>query len=163
MAKQVFRGLGQSISARRPFNQPNAAQLLYAASTVYIRCFVTRPPLEMATGSMIVGTVFVGVLVLISGDDIRSIEPTLPSLGTILYLGPFSTGCANLIYFHLVPRLGATRMSQVDFAVPVGGALLGYLSLGEAMTGPRLVAPLIIIGLGCLGTRSGRRSGLQNA
>lgn len=132
------------------------ATFCYAASTVYIRRFVTRPPLEMAAGSMIVGTVFIATVVLMTGADVRSITPTLSSLGTILYLGFFSTALANLIYFYLVPRLGATRMSQVNFAVPVGGAMLGFLILGEALTVQRIVALLIIIGSVYLGTTKGR-------
>ncbi|MGR3599072.1 MAG: DMT family transporter [Heliomarina sp.] len=134
------------------------ATLCYAASTVYIRRFVKRPALEMATGSMIVGTLFVTGIVILSDADIGAIEPTIGSLGAILYLGLFSTACANLIYFFLVPRLGATRMSQVNFAVPVGGALLGVLLLNEAMTFQRFAALAIIIASVYLGTTNGRRS-----
>lgn len=133
------------------------ATLCYAASTVYIRRFVKRPALEMATGSMIVGTLFMTGIVILSDADIGAIEPTMGSLGAILYLGLFSTACANLIYFFLVPRLGATRMSQVNFAVPVGGALLGVLLLNEAMTIQRFAALAIIISSVYLGTTNGRR------
>ncbi|WP_238370548.1 DMT family transporter [Heliomarina baculiformis] len=133
------------------------ATLCYAASTVYIRRFVKRPALEMATGSMIVGTLFMTGFVILSDADIGAIEPTMGSLGAILYLGLFSTACANLIYFFLVPRLGATRMSQVNFAVPVGGALLGVLLLNEAMTIQRFAALAIIISSVYLGTTNGRR------
>lgn len=137
------------------------ATFCYAASTVYIRRFVSRPPLEMATGSMIVGTIFISTLVLISGADVTSIELTLPSLGAVLYLGVFSTALANLSYFHLVPRLGATRMSQVNFAVPVGGAILGFLILGEALTTQRAIALTIIIGSVYLSTTKSRSGTLQ--
>lgn len=135
-----------------------AATLCYAASTVYIRRFVKRPALEMATGSMIVGTLFMTGVVILSDADIGAIEPTVGSLGTIVYLGLFSTACANLIYFFLVPRLGATRMSQVNFAVPVGGALFGVLLLNEAMTVQRFAALAIIIVSVYLGTTNGRSS-----
>lgn len=110
------------------------ATLCYAASTVYIRRFVSRPPLEMATGSMIAGTGFAGGLALVSGADIWSVPAAVPAIGAILCPGLFCTACANLIYFYLVPRPGATRMSQVNFAVPVGGAMLGFILLGEALT-----------------------------
>ena len=105
---------------------------------------------------MIVGIVFLSVVVLISGADIGSIEPTLSSLGTIIYLGLFSTACANLIYLYLVPRLGATRMSQVNFAVPVGGAILGTLILEDALTVQRLLALAIIMASVYLGTTKGK-------
>jgi drug/metabolite transporter (DMT)-like permease len=129
-----------------------AATACYAASTVYIRRAVTRPPLEMAAGSMLVATMIMGCIVAVSDADLSRAEPGASSLCAVLYLGLFSTACANLIYFHLVPRLGATRMSQVNFAVPVGGALLGFALLGEALTAQRLIALIIIIGSIYLGT-----------
>ncbi|MEO9612332.1 MAG: DMT family transporter [Nitratireductor sp.] len=132
------------------------ATLCYALSTVYIRRFVQRPALEMAAGSMIVGTLFMVGVVLATGADLTTVEPTVTSLGAIIYLGLFSTACANLIYFFLVPRLGATRMSQVNFAVPAGGALLGVLLLGEAMTLQRIAALAIIVGSVYIGTTRGR-------
>lgn len=134
------------------------ATLCYAASTVYIRRFVNRPALEMAAGSMIVGTLFMSGVVLFSEADVRTIEPTFGSLGAIVYLGLFSTAGANLIYFYLVPRLGATRMSQVNFAVPVGGALLGAVLLNEAITLQRLIALSLIISSVYIGTTKGRNS-----
>ncbi len=107
---------------------------------------------------MIVGTVFIGAYALLMGADFTSIEPTLSSLGSIVYLGLFSTACANLIYFYLVPRLGANRMSQVNFAVPVGGAILGVLLLGEVMTPQRFFALIMIIGAVYVGTTKGKLS-----
>ncbi len=132
-----------------------AAAVCYAATTIFVRRFVKRPPLEMAAGSMIIGTVAIGSYAALSGGNIGAITPTFSSLGAILYLGLLSTACANLIYFHLVPRLGATRMSQINFAVPVGGALLGVWLLGEALTGQQLMALLLIIGSVYLGTSKG--------
>ncbi|MEO9875053.1 MAG: DMT family transporter [Anderseniella sp.] len=154
----ALSGLGDQLEGQSAII---GATFCYAASTVYIRRFVSRPPLEMATGSMIVGTIFICALVLFSDADVRSIEPTLPSLGAIIYLGVFSTACANLTYFYLVPRLGATRMSQVNFAVPVGGAILGFLMLGEALTTQRAIALVIIIGSVYLSTTAIRSDALK--
>lgn len=138
------------------------ATFCYAASTVYIRRFVKRPALEMAAGSMIVGTLFMIGVVVLSGAEVDAIEPTFSSLGAIVYLGLFSTACANLIYFYLVPRLGATRMSQVNFAVPVGGALLGVVLLNETMTVQRLIALSVIVASVYVGTTKGRSSGTKS-
>jgi len=130
------------------------ATICYATSTVYIRRFVTRPALEMAAGSMIVGTIFVAGVVAVSGADVARIELTFSSLGAVIYLGLFSTASANLIYFYLVPKLGATPMAQVNFVIPVIGTVLGVLVLGEAMTPQRLAALAIILGSVWLGTRA---------
>ena len=123
-----------------------AATICYAASTVYIRRYVKRPPLELAAGSSLVGATSLIAAASILGANIDSIEFTTTSLGAIVYLGLISTAAANLIYFYLVPRLGATRMSQVNFAVPVGGALLGLIVLGEALELRQTIALAIIVG-----------------
>ncbi|MEL7214533.1 MAG: DMT family transporter [Pseudomonadota bacterium] len=119
-----------------------AATFCYAASTVYVKRFVRRPALEMAAGSMLIGA-SIAVVVVLGRGGVSSV-PTTEGLWAILYLGLFSTALANLIYFYLVPRMGATRMSQVNFAVPVGGCVIGVLALGEALTPDRIAALAVI-------------------
>ncbi|KEP68008.1 hypothetical protein DL1_16770 [Thioclava dalianensis] len=109
------------------------------------------------------GTLFMAGVVAASGADVTRIELTFSSLGAVIYLGLFSTASANLIYFHLVPRLGATRMAQVNFAIPVGGTMLGVLVLGEAMTPQRLAALAIIVGSVWLGTGAKRATAKADA
>lgn len=145
-------GLGQQFGAQAAIL---GATVCYACSTIFTRRFVKRPALEMAAGSMLVGTVVAWVIVFTSGVPTASLSPTLPSLGAVLYLGLVSTACANLIYFYLVPRLGATRMAQVNFAIPVFGLVLSVLLLGEDLTIQRVTALGIIIGSVYLGTTRG--------
>jgi len=149
----ALAGLGAELSGQLAIV---GATLCYAASTVYIRRFVQRPALEMAAGSMISGTILMTGFALWSGADLMAITPTAASLGAIIYLGLFCTAGANFIYFFLVPRLGATRTAQVNFAVPVGGALLGVLLLGEALTWERMFALFVIIGSVYVGTTGGQ-------
>ncbi len=151
-------GLGAQIGGQAAIV---GATLCYAASTVYIRRFVTRPPLEMAAGSSIVGTAVIVLAAVVSGAGTASIELTATSLGAILYLGLVSTALANLTYFYLVPRLGATRMSQVNFAVPVGGAILGVILLGEVLEAHQVAALTVIIGSVWLTTTARRTAAAE--
>ncbi|MEM1077522.1 MAG: DMT family transporter [Pseudomonadota bacterium] len=122
------------------------ATLCYAVSTVYVRRYIRRPPLEMAAGSALVGTVLLLCAVLLRGEAPGPSAITPTALAAVLYLGLVSTAAANLVFFYLVPRLGATRMSQVNFAVPVGGALLGFSLLGEVLSPLQWTALAVIIG-----------------
>lgn len=136
-----------------------AAALCYGVTTIYVRRFVKRPPLEMATGSTIVAAgAMIGMMVL-SGANPTDIELTATAVGAVIYLGLFSTALATLIYFQLVPRLGATRMSQVNFAVPVGGALIGATVLSETIMTHQLAALGAILIAIFLVTRKPRRGG----
>ncbi|MCZ2721970.1 DMT family transporter [Marinomonas sp. 15G1-11] len=121
------------------------AALCYAANTVYVKCCVRRPALEMASGSTLVGAFSILLVTFFMGKHEFIIEPTMMSIGAVVYLGVFSTGCANLIYFYLVPRIGATRMSQINFAVPVMGSLIGFFFLNEMLTLRHLLALAVIV------------------
>jgi drug/metabolite transporter (DMT)-like permease len=91
------------------------AALCYAFTTIYVRKFATRPPLEMATGSMLTGTIVIVIATLVFESPVQFSQPSTSSFVALVYLGIFPTACATLIYFYLVPRLGASRMSQVKF------------------------------------------------
>lgn len=121
------------------------ATFCYAASTIYIRMAVRRPALEMAAGSMTVGAVFVTIAALLAGQSF-AVPATATAAGAIIYLGLVSTASANLIYFYLVPRLGATKMSQINFAIPVGGTLIGVILLDESLDLQRMIALCVISG-----------------
>lgn len=122
-----------------------AAALCYAATTIYVRRFVKRAPLEMAAGSTIVAAGAITAMAVFSGPDPAALELNASAVGTVVYLRLFSTALATLIYFQLVPRLGATRMSQVNFAVPVGGALIGVTVLSETIMAHQLAALAVIL------------------
>lgn len=121
------------------------ATACYAASTVYLLRVVARPPLETAAES---------------------------SLGAMVYLGLVPTAAANLACFHLMPRLGATRMSRVNFAVPVSGALPRAVLLGEGLAARQDAALAVIVGSAwvvttsaghvCIARRDGRLERCQH-
>ncbi len=122
------------------------ATFCYALTTVYVKSSVKRPALEMASGSMLVGALSILLVSIVMGENVLNVEPTMASLGVVVYLGLLSTGCANLIYFYLVPRIGATRMSQINFAVPAFGSLIGFSFMGEEASMNQIIA-LAVIGL----------------
>lgn len=121
------------------------ATLCYAFTTIYVRRYATRPPLEMAAGSMLVGALSITLLTLLIEPVSAYETPSVKSLTAMVYLGIFPTAVATLIYFFLIPRLGAIRMSQVNFAVPVGGALMGIFILGETISLTSLLGLFVIM------------------
>jgi drug/metabolite transporter (DMT)-like permease len=124
------------------------AALCCAFTTIYVRKYATRPPLEMATGSMLTGTIVIVIATLVFESPVQFSQPSTSSFVALVYLGIFPTACATLIYFYLVPRLGASRMSQVNFFVPVAGVFIGFFLLGEPMnpsTGIALITIIIAI------------------
>ena len=138
---EALKDLGGDLTAQLSIL---AAALCYGVTTIYVRRFVKRPPLEMAAGATVFAALAMSAMSVLSGSFDR-VDTSTASLGVIVYLGLFSTALATLIYFQLVPRLGATRMSQVNFAVPVGGALIGATVLAETLAPHQFVALGIIM------------------
>jgi drug/metabolite transporter (DMT)-like permease len=121
------------------------AALCYAFTTLFTRKYANQPALVMATGSMLIGTIII-VCVTALLEPVGQITLAMNrSLFAAIYLGLFPTALATLIYFQLVPKLGAARMSQVNFVVPVAGTLLGVLFLREPLAPQTITALLLIL------------------
>jgi len=99
------------------------AALCYAFTTLYVRKYASLPALVMAAGSMLIGTLVITISAFLFENPLQASLPSTQSMVAVIYLGLFPTALATLIYFYLIPRLGAARMSQVNFVVPVAGTL----------------------------------------
>lgn len=121
------------------------AALCYAFTTLYVRKYANLPAVTMSAGSMLIGTIIIVSAALILDPPLASNLPSLPSWSAAVYLGIFPTALATWIYFYLVPQLGAARMSQINFMVPVVGAFLGIVFLNEALGINALIALVLIL------------------
>jgi drug/metabolite transporter (DMT)-like permease len=141
----ILRDLGRDLLGQGAIL---GAALCYAFTSLFLRRFNRLDPLTTTAGSMTVGTLCVGTLVLAQQGG-GGFTPDDPAVWAILYLGVVPTALAMLIYFHLLPRIGAPRLTQINFVVPVVGSLLGMLVLRES-PGPTvlLALPLIVAAVG---------------
>jgi drug/metabolite transporter (DMT)-like permease len=73
-----------------------------------------------------------------------AVPPT--AWGCASALGVLCTGLAYLMYYRLIQRVGAARASTVTYLIPVFGALLAWLVLGEPLTLTMLLAGVLILG-----------------
>lgn len=126
----------------------------YSISTVFVRRAVTISGPLMAAGSQIVGAMVVVPLAL-AIERPWHYSPSPSSLVAVVMLGVFSTAIAMLIYFRLVKQLGAGKLSQVNYLIPVLGAAWGMLFLGERFNPSTFVAlAMVLAGIAIV---SGRR------
>lgn len=70
----------------------------------------------------------------------------LRAWGCAAGLGVVCTGLAYLMYYRLIQRIGPARASTVTYLIPVFGALLAWLILGEPLTWTMLAAGVLILG-----------------
>ncbi|MEP2706276.1 MAG: EamA family transporter [Roseibium sp.] len=124
------------------------AALCYAFTALFSRRFPFPNPMQMAAGSVLVGALG---MMAVSGAELFTgdrPDPTSPGSLAIIYLGLGPTALAALIYFYLIPRIGATRLQQVNYVVPVIGTVLGIAILGERPEWTTWAAlPLILLGV----------------
>ncbi len=137
----ALQGLGQHVTGQLAVF---GAALCYAFTTLFARKYAKLPALVMASGSMLIGTVIIVVAAFIAEAPLQNDLMLGRSMLAAIYLGLFPTALATLIYFYLVPRIGAARMSQVNFVVPVAGALIGVVFLHEAIS-PNMIVALVLI------------------
>ncbi len=138
----ALQGLGAHVTGQLAVL---AAALCYAFTTLFTRKYAKLPALVMAAGSMLIGTVIIVVTAGIAEAPLQNGLIFDRSMLAAIYLGLFPTALATLIYFYLVPKIGAARMSQVNFVVPVAGALIGAIFLHEAISPNMIVALLLIL------------------
>ncbi len=138
----VILGIGENILSQIAII---VAALFYAFTTIFVKRFVTDKPIIMASGSMLVGTITIIIISLAVDQPATYIMPSNVSLAAMIYLGVFPTALATLIYFYLLPKIGASRMSQINFLIPVLGAFIGVFFMQEVLQIGALYALIIIL------------------
>lgn len=138
----ALSGLGADVTGQLAIF---GAALCYAGTTLYVRRFVSLPSLQMATGALTFGAIpaCIGAFFVFEAP-VSGALPGNAAVLALLYLGVCSTAIATLIYFHLVPLLGAGRMQQINFLVPALGTFFGVALLGEPLEAKALVALALI-------------------
>jgi drug/metabolite transporter (DMT)-like permease len=125
-----------------------AAAVSYAASTVVARQYSRGAPLALASGQMVLGAAMAVPLALIF-DGAPDMDVSLKAALALLALGLLSSGLAYIIFFTLVQRLPATKVSIVTYLAPIVAAFLGWLVYDETI-GANLFLGLALILVGVM-------------
>ena len=119
------------------------AAAAYAITTTFTRLRVAHPGLIMATGSSMMGFLWVLPLALVY-DRPWSLTPDLMGVSATVLLGLLPSAVGILLFFHLISRVGATIFSQVNYLITLVGAFLGVVFLGEALNW-QLISALVLV------------------
>jgi drug/metabolite transporter (DMT)-like permease len=98
---------------------------------------LTAVPMGLAAGIMGAAT-----LVFERG---RPLVLDAVSVGTVLYLAVFGSAVTFYLYFWLLERMEATRLSLVTYLSPVVAVLLGAVLFGERVTARFVLGGLLVI------------------
>lgn len=122
------------------------ACMSWAAGTLYYRSVkVQTDPLMFTALQMLSG----GVLIVAAGAATQSLgtwEWSWPGVGTLLYLTFFSSCLAYTAYAWLMVNTTPDRLATYSYVNPAVAAVLGWLVLGERLSGLQLIGMVVILG-----------------
>lgn len=129
------------------------ASFCYGVGGVYGRKAMQNrlEPIVVAAGSMSVAAIITGIITYVL-PAVTGIAPVALSdltprvLGAALALGFLNTFGAYLIFYSLIPVLGAARTSMVTYVIPVVGLVLGAVFLGEQVDLRLIAGAALIVG-----------------
>ncbi len=138
--------------ARAGLTAPILAQLAvitsaicYGASATFARYYAGHGSGRvMATGAMLAGLLWMLPATLIL-EQPWQMHPGMGGFAAIAYLGLLPTALAALLFFYLIPRLGANNFAQINYLIPVLGALWGVIFLGETASWRLLTALALVL------------------
>lgn len=123
-----------------------AASACYAVSFVYTRRFITphgRDAVSTAAGQIAAAALLaVAVSPMIAAD---AVHLTSPVVAAMVCLGVLGTGISYIWYQAVINTWGATTASTVTYVMPVVGAVLGVLVLGERLSWNQAVGGIVVI------------------
>lgn len=129
------------------------ASFCYALGGIHSRKAIQNrlDPIIAACGAMTVTAVIAGIIAyslpLVGGEAPAAFTSLTPRvLWSMLALGVINTFVAYLIFYSIIPVLGASRVAMCTYVIPAVGLTLGGIFLGEVLDGRLLFGSLLIIG-----------------
>ncbi|MEO1238708.1 MAG: DMT family transporter [Pseudomonadota bacterium] len=107
------------------------APLCYGTAVNYVRRLSGVDPWVMLAWAFTIAALALALVVALREGVPGGL--TLGTLGSMAFLGVVLTALAFIVFFAMLPRVGATNMSTVTFIAPVSAVLLGVLFLGETV------------------------------
>lgn len=97
------------------------------------RASPTLETVPLTGWSMLLGALVLHGLSLAAGELPTSGAIASTAVGSVVYLGVFSTAIAFFIYFTILERHGAFQTALVQYLVPIVATVVGVVVLGETI------------------------------
>ncbi|ESS06094.1 MAG: putative permease, DMT superfamily [uncultured archaeon A07HB70] len=99
----------------------------------------------VAGWAMLLGAPLVHASARLAGERLTVVAGATPAaLGALLFLGVVASALAYTVYFGLIRRVGAFRVSLVSYVVPVVATVVGVVALAEPV-GPSAPAGFLLV------------------
>tara|TARA_B110000263_G_scaffold221253_1_gene209597 strand:+ start:99 stop:986 length:888 start_codon:yes stop_codon:yes gene_type:complete len=149
-----FAGIVFLFSDNLLINDDNfvSALLILLGSTCYViggvlTLKISKKKNENVTGSILIWAVIILIPLVCYFEKPWTINPSVESTISVIYLGTVSTGLAWLLRFRILKNNGLIFQSQVSYLIPIFGIILSYIFLDELIT-PKVLIALIAVVIG---------------
>tara|TARA_A100000164_G_scaffold351353_1_gene355986 strand:- start:812 stop:1699 length:888 start_codon:yes stop_codon:yes gene_type:complete len=150
-----FTGIVYLFSDNILINENNfkSALLILLGSTCYViggvlTLKISKKKNENVTGSILIWAIIILIPLVSYFEKPWTLNPSIQSTISVIYLGMFATGIAWLLRFRILKNNGLIFQSQVAYLIPIFGIILSYIFLGELITYKVLISlTLVVIGI----------------
>ncbi len=123
------------------------AALAWAATTLLIK---TSPlgrisPEKTLLYQLVISVPLLGIGALVFGEHVDAM-PSALALGAFAYQTLWVVSVTFVVWFWLIVRYSAARLSVFTFLAPLCGMTAGHLVLNEPLTTPFVVAAILVVG-----------------
>ena len=149
-----FSGIVYLFSDNLLINDSNfiSALLILLGSTCYVvggvlTLKISKKKNENVTGSILIWAIIILIPLVCFIEKPWTLNPSVESTVSVIYLGVVSTGLAWLLRFRILKNNGLIFQSQVSYLIPIFGMILSYIFLKEMIT-PKILVSLAAVALG---------------
>jgi len=159
-----FSGIIYLFSDNLLINDSNfiSALLILLGSTCYVvggvlTLKISKKKNENVTGSILIWAIIILIPLVCFIEKPWTLNPSIESTVSVIYLGVVSTGLAWLLRFRILKNNGLIFQSQVSYLIPIFGMILSYIFLKEMIT-PKILVSLAAVAVGLYFVRKGKDS-----
>jgi len=120
--------------------------LFWAATTLVIKGTVlARAPTEKTTSyQLVMSALFLGLGAALFGEHVER-SPSPVALGWLAYQAFWRLGITFTVWFALVVKYSASRLSALSFLTPLFGVAAGHFIMGDPLTPTFAVAAIFVV------------------
>ena len=159
-----FSGIIYLFSDNLLINDNNfiSALLILLGSTCYViggvlTLKISKKKNENVTGSILIWAIIILIPLVCFIEKPWTLNPSVESTVSVIYLGVVSTGLAWLLRFRILKNNGLIFQSQVSYLIPIFGMILSYIFLKEMIT-PKILVSFVAVAVGLYFVRKSKIS-----
>jgi len=127
-----------------------SALLILLGSTCYViggvlTLKISKKKNENVTGSILIWAIIILIPLVSFFEKPWTLNPSIESTISVVYLGVVSTGLAWLLRFRILKNNGLIFQSQVSYLIPIFGIILSYVFLEEMITSKIIISLIAVL------------------